>query len=62
MDALILENQAWVLRCRLQTLVDAEHQGYAVRYSTFNMRQKLRRVSKRAFYRAVRRIEKRLEV
>lgn len=55
MDIQLLDNQAWALRLKLFRLIQAEHKGHAVKYSTPNMRVKLHRVYAVADSRCLRR-------
>lgn len=54
----ILEEQAWAFRLKLNRLINHELVGYAVRYTAPNMKRKLYRAHATAYERFKRRQEK----
>jgi len=50
-----LEEQAWSLRLKLNRLIEAESKGFAVRYSTPQMKKRLYRAHANAYERFKRR-------
>ena len=58
MDIQTLEKQAWALRVKLNRLIEAELKGFAVRYSTPQMKRKLYRSHATAYSRFLRRQDK----